>query len=160
MEKEPSYWECCHSVSYRPWDLQVLNSKCFKYTFTINIYIFWKNSRRKWLVVHREEVWLDCHWIHQLSNVLCEFSTPRLNTIWEYGAEIDSKQYLMNYFLQSVHIAIKGFIVMPILCYVLLVHDCVIGIMGLISGIEEGLVFAFATKGWHMYFGVALSAIR
>ena len=49
---------------------------------------------------------------------------------------------------------------MPILCYVLLVHDCVIGIMGLISGIEEGLVFAFATKGWHMYFGVALSAIR
>ena len=49
---------------------------------------------------------------------------------------------------------------MPFLCYVLLVHDCVIGIMGLISGIEEGLVFAFATKGWHMYFGVALSALR
>lgn len=47
---------------------------------------------------------------------------------------------------------------MPFLCYVLLVHDCVIAIMGSISGIEENLVFAFATKGWHMYLGVALSA--
>ena len=49
---------------------------------------------------------------------------------------------------------------MPLLCYVLMVHDCVIAIMGSISGIEEYLVFAFATKGWHMYLGVALSAFR
>ena len=49
---------------------------------------------------------------------------------------------------------------MPFLCYVLVVHDCIISIMGSISKIEESLVFAFATKGWHMYFGVALSALR
>jgi len=48
---------------------------------------------------------------------------------------------------------------MPFLCYVLVVHDCIISIMGSISKIEESLVFAFATKGWHMYFGVALSAL-
>lgn len=31
--------------------------------------------------------------------------------------------------------------------------------MGNLSGIEEALVFAFATKGWHMYFGSILSAL-
>jgi len=59
----------------------------------------------------------------------------------------------------SAHIAVKGFIMMPFLCYVLQVHDCVISIMGNLSGIEESLVFAFATKGWHMYFGSILSAL-
>ena len=67
---------------------------------------------------------------------------------------------------------------MPFLCYVLRVHDCVISIMGesdlsrnrvkstinfksgSLSGIEEYLVWAFATKGWHMYFGSLLSALR
>jgi len=67
-------------------------------------------------------------------------------------------QYTNYEMFWSVHIAIKGFIVMPFLCYVLLVHDCVISIMGSISGIEENLVFAFATHGWHMYFAVGLSA--
>ena len=32
--------------------------------------------------------------------------------------------------MQSVHITVKGFLVMPFLCYVLQVHDCIIGIMG------------------------------
>ena len=54
----------------------------------------------------------------------------------------------------------KGFIVMPVLCYVLQVHDCLIIILGCLSGIEENLVFAFATKGWHMYFGTGMSALR
>ena len=63
-------------------------------------------------------------------------------------------------FPQSVHIAIKGFLIVPFLCYHLKVHDCILAIMGLISGIEEYLVFAFATKGWHMYFAVAMSAFR
>ena len=49
---------------------------------------------------------------------------------------------------------------MPFLCYYLQVHDCIISIMGSISGIENQLVFAFATKGWHMYFGLALSGLR
>ena len=35
-----------------------------------------------------------------------------------------------NQLFQSVHIALKGFIMMPFLCYVLRVHDCVISIMG------------------------------
>lgn len=65
-----------------------------------------------------------------------------------------------NSFSQSVHIGIKGFIIVPFLCYYLKVHDCILAIMGLISGIEEYLVFAFATKGWHMYFAVAMSAFR
>ena len=54
----------------------------------------------------------------------------------------------------------KGFLVMPFLCYYLQVHDCIIAIMGSISGIEEELVFAFATKGWHMYFGLLMSGLR
>ena len=69
----------------------------------------------------------------------------------------------------------QGFIVMPFLCYYLQVHDCMIAILGLyctasdhhyslptggLSGIEEYLVWAFATKGWHMYFGSALSSLR
>ena len=65
---------------------------------------------------------------------------------------------------------------MPFLCYYLQVHyqkpsyytfifapqvhDCIIAIMGSISAIEEELVFAFATKGWHMYFGLFMSALR
>lgn len=49
---------------------------------------------------------------------------------------------------------------MPFLCYYLQVHDCVIAILGSISGIEEELVFAFATKGWHMYFGLLMSGLR
>ena len=40
------------------------------------------------------------------------------------------------------------------------VHDCLIIILGCLSGIEENLVFAFATKGWHMYFGTGMSALR
>ena len=48
---------------------------------------------------------------------------------------------------------------MPFLCYYLQVHDCIISIMGSISGIENQLVFAFATEGWHMYFGLALSGL-
>ena len=43
---------------------------------------------------------------------------------------------------------------------VLQVHDCLIIILGCLSGIEENLVFAFATKGWHMYFGTGMSALR
>ena len=61
---------------------------------------------------------------------------------------------------KSLHIGLKGFVVMPFLCYYLQVHDCVISIMGSISGIENQLVFAFATQGWHMYFGLALSGLR
>ena len=61
---------------------------------------------------------------------------------------------------QSLHIGLKGVVVMPFLCYYLQVHDCVISIMGSISGIENQLVFAFATQGWHMYFGLALSGLR
>ena len=60
---------------------------------------------------------------------------------------------------KSLHIGLKGFVVMPFLCYYLQVHDCIISIMGSISGIENQLVFAFATKGWHMYFGLALSGL-
>ena len=160
MEKEPSYWECCHSVSYRPWDLQVLNSKCFRYTFKINIFSGKILGGSGLLYTEKKFGWTVTEYTNYQMFYVSFQHLDSTNTIWECGAEIDSKQYLINCFLQSVHIAIKGFIVMPILCYVLLVHDCVIGIMGLISGIEEGLVFAFATKGWHMYFGVALSAIR
>ena len=54
----------------------------------------------------------------------------------------------------------KGFLVMPFLCYYLQVHDCIIAILGSISGMEEELVFAFATKGWHMYFGLLMSGLR
>lgn len=55
--------------------------------------------------------------------------------------------------------SVKGFIVMPFLCYYLQVHDCMIAILGGLSGVEEYLVWAFATKGWHMYLGSALSAL-
>ena len=49
---------------------------------------------------------------------------------------------------------------MPFLCYYLQVHDCIIAIMGSLSGIEEDLVTAFATRGWHMYFGLLMSGLR
>ena len=55
---------------------------------------------------------------------------------------------------------LSGFIVMPFLCYYLQVHDCIIAIMGSLSGIEEDLVTAFATRGWHMYFGLLMSGLR
>ncbi|XP_023322314.1 uncharacterized protein LOC111696803 isoform X2 [Eurytemora carolleeae] len=84
-------------------------------------------------------------------------SSGLLYTQKKFGWSVTDYSYYTMFMV--VHLAVKSLFILPILCYCFQVHDCMLGLLGYMSSIEEFLVFAFATKGWMMYYGSALSAL-
>ena len=56
-------------------------------------------------------------------------------------------------------VLVRTFIATPIYSKWFKMHDCMVAVMGALVSIEQAFVFATAMKGWHMYYGAAISSI-